>query len=106
MPYTTEHATKISTRSVNPYARESSRKKHSKMDRLTDRHTDGLSKTTFLDVLKVVNPKSGLISNSISLHDAKTSMSHGSKLTFYHGALFQYHRVLSGNSPYVRCIIL
>jgi len=34
-------------------------------DRQTGRHADGLSKTTFLDVLKVVHPKSGLISTSI-----------------------------------------
>ena len=31
----------------------------------TDRHTDGLSKTTFLAVLGVVHPKSGLMSKSI-----------------------------------------
>jgi len=34
MPYITEHATTVSTRSVNPYARESSREK-----RQQDRHT-------------------------------------------------------------------
>jgi len=34
-------------------------------DCLTDRHTDGLSQTTFLDVLEVVHPKAGLISYSI-----------------------------------------
>ena len=42
---------------------------HLKADGQTDTHarthTDGLSKTTFLDVLMVAHPKSGLISNSI-----------------------------------------
>jgi len=40
----------------------------------TDRQTHGLSKTTFLDVLKVVHPISGLISNSFFLHEANTSI--------------------------------
>ena len=55
-------------------------KGHSKTDRQTDRqtdtyiHTDRLSGTTFLDVLKVVHLKSGFISNSIFLHDDNTSI--------------------------------
>jgi len=57
MPHVSEHAPKVSTRTVNPYACESLRKRIQQ-----DRHTpDGLSKTTFLDVLKVVHPKSSLI---------------------------------------------
>jgi len=42
-------------------------------------HTNRLFKITFLDVLLIVHPKSGLIENSISLYDANTSMGHGSK---------------------------
>jgi len=75
MPHVTEHTPKVSTRSVNPYTRESSREKRQqdrRSDRQTHRHTDGLSKTTFLDVLRVLHPKSGLISKSIFLHDANT----------------------------------
>jgi len=72
MPHVTEHTPKVSTRSVKPYACESSREKRQQdrqtvgqTDGQTDRHTDGLSKTTFLDVLGVVHPKFGLISKSI-----------------------------------------
>jgi len=39
MPHVTEHTPKVSTRSVNPYARESLREKR-QQDRQTDRHTD------------------------------------------------------------------
>ena len=53
MAHVTEHTPKVSTRSINPYARESSREKR-QQDGRTDRQTDGLSKTTFLDVLRVV----------------------------------------------------
>ena len=66
MPRKTDHAPKVSTRSVYPYARESSREKRQQgreADRQTHTHADELS--TFLDVLWVVHPKSGLISNSI-----------------------------------------
>jgi len=38
MPYVTEHTPKVSTRSVNPYARESSREKR-QQDRRSDRQT-------------------------------------------------------------------
>jgi len=57
MPHITEHAPKVSTRSIYPYARESLREKlqqDGQTGRQTHTHTDGLSKTTFLDVLKVV----------------------------------------------------
>jgi len=73
MPHVTEHTPKVSSRSVYSYARDSSPEKR-QQDRRSDRHTDGLSKTTFLDVLRVVHPKSGLISKSIFLHDANTSI--------------------------------
>jgi len=69
MPHITEHAPQVLTRLVYPYARASLREKLQQ-----DRHTDGLCKTTFLDVLKAVHPKSGLISNSFFLHDANTSI--------------------------------
>jgi len=39
MPHETEHASKVSTRSVNPYARESSREKRQQV-RQTDGQTD------------------------------------------------------------------
>jgi len=69
MPHVTGHTPRVSTRSVKPYACETSREKRQqdgRSDRQTDRHTDGSSKTTFLDVLRVVHPnKSGLISKSI-----------------------------------------
>jgi len=60
MSHVTEHTPRVSNRPVNPYAPESVPQKLQQ-----DRHTDGLSKTTFLDVLTVVHPKSGLISKSI-----------------------------------------
>ena len=44
MPHVTEHIPKVSTRSVKPYAYESSREKRqedSRSDRETDRQTDG-----------------------------------------------------------------
>jgi len=72
MSYVTEHTPRVSTRSVKPYARESSREKR-KQDRRTDGHTDGLSKTTFLDVLRVVNTQSGYLEVDF-LHDANTSI--------------------------------
>ena len=67
----TEHAPKVSTRSVNPYARESSPKRlqqDRQRDRQTDRHThrdtdtftNGLSKTTFLDVRRLYIPNAVL----------------------------------------------
>ena len=68
---------KVSTRSVYPYARETFAKKATA--RRTHTHTDRLFKITFLDVLWIVHPKSGLIENSISSYDANTSMGHGSK---------------------------
>jgi len=74
MPHVTEHAPKVSTRSVNPYARESSREKL-QQDRHTHTHSDGLSKTTFLDVLKVIGPSQ--IRSYLKLdflHDAITSI--------------------------------
>jgi len=40
MPHVTEHTPKVSTRSVNPYPRESSREKR-QQDRRSDRQTDG-----------------------------------------------------------------
>jgi len=54
MPRMTKHALKVSTRSVNPYARESLREKR-QQERQTHTHTrtDGLSKTSLLDVLGV-----------------------------------------------------
>jgi len=54
MPNVTEHTAKVSTWSVNPLARESSREKlqDRQTDERTDRHTGVLSKTTFFDVLK------------------------------------------------------
>jgi len=69
MPHITQHAPKVLTRSVYPCARESLRERLQQ-----DRHTDRLSKTTFLDVLKVIHPKSGVILNSIFLHDVNTSI--------------------------------
>jgi len=69
MPHVTEHTPKVSTRSVKPYACESSRESDSK----TDRHTDGLSKTTFLDVLRVV-PQIRSYLEVDFLHDANTSI--------------------------------
>jgi len=39
MPHVTEHTPKVSTRSVNPYARESLREKR-QQDRRSDRRTD------------------------------------------------------------------
>ena len=39
MPHVTEHTSKVLTRSVKPYARESSREKR-QQDRRTDRQTD------------------------------------------------------------------
>jgi len=72
MPHVTKHTPKVSTRSINPYARESWREKRQqgrqtdgRTDRRTSRHTDRLSKTTFLEVLGVVHAKSGHISKSI-----------------------------------------
>ena len=62
MPHITEHTPKVSTLSVYPCARESLRKRI-QQDRETHTHSHRLSKTTFLDVLKVVHPKSGLISS-------------------------------------------
>ena len=62
MVHITEHASKVSTRSVYTLTPVGvCGKCYSK----TDRHTDELSKTTFLAVLGVVHPKSGLISKSI-----------------------------------------
>ena len=82
MPHVTEHTPKVSTRSVKPYACESSREKRQQdreQDRQTDRHThthtDGLSKTTFLDVLGVV--RTSQIRSYLEvdfLHDANTSI--------------------------------
>jgi len=76
MPHITEHTPKVLTRSVNPYARESSRKRQ-EQDRQTDSHTDGLSKTTFLDVWMVV--RTSQIRSYLELdflHHANTSMGH------------------------------
>jgi len=77
MPHVTKHSPKVSTRSVKPYACESSREKRQqdrRSDRRTDRqtHTQTDSETTFPDVLRVVHPKSGLIFEVDFLHDANT----------------------------------
>jgi len=79
MPDVTEHTPKVSTRSVNPYAREFCGKGYSNTDRHT--HTDGLSKTAFRDVLMVLHPKSGLYSNSIFCTNANTSIDMEVKMT-------------------------
>jgi len=76
MPHMTEHAPKVSTRSVNPYARESSWKKLQQVRR-TDRHTGGLTTATFLDVSIVTNPVLSF------LHNANTSMGHRGKMGLY-----------------------
>jgi len=79
MPHITEHAPKVSTRLVYTCARESLRKRI-QQDRQTARqidthtHTDGLSKTIFLDVLKVVHPKVRSYLKLDFLHDANTSI--------------------------------
>jgi len=62
MLHRTEHASKVSTRSVNPYPVRILGKSY--IDRHTDRHRL-IVQNHFLDVLKVVHPKSSLISNSI-----------------------------------------
>jgi len=55
MPDIIKHAPEVSTRAVNPYARESSPEKlQQDGHRQTDEHTDGLSKT-FLDVSMIVS---------------------------------------------------
>ena len=78
--YITKHTLKVLTRSVYPYARESSPKKQQ-----TDIQTNRFSKITFLDVLMVVHPQFGLISNLIFLRDANASTArstgHRSKIT-------------------------
>jgi len=88
MLHVTEHSPEVSTRSVNPYAHESSRKKLQQDTQ--DRHTDGSSKTIFLDVLRFAHSKAGLISKSIVLLDANTSIGHGST-KFIHGELLHGH---------------
>jgi len=72
MPYITQHAPEDSTRSVNPYVRESSREKPQK-----DRHTD--------DCPKHFSRRSEGCTFKIQFylevdfsHDANTSMGHGS----------------------------
>jgi len=85
MPDITQHAPKVSTRSVDPYARESSREK-----RQRDRHTDGLSKTTFLDTFQI---RSYLEIDF--LRDAYTSMGHGSNdQNTYYFLIFQDRTML------------
>ena len=64
MPHIPEQIPKVSSRTVHPYARTSWRQKR-QTDGQAHRHIDGLAKTIFLDVSINVNPKSGLISNSI-----------------------------------------
>jgi len=75
MPHITEHAPKVSSRLVYPYARKSLRKKL-QQDRQTDSHTDGLSLTNFLDALKVLLGTSQIRSylKHDFLHDANTSI--------------------------------
>jgi len=50
-PHITEHAPKVSTRSVHTYARKGTARQ---TDGQTHTHTEGSSKTTFLDVSIVV----------------------------------------------------
>jgi len=71
MLHLTEDVPKVSTRSVNPYARESSPKKLQQ-----DRNIDGLSKTTSPNVSMIVYPKSGPYLKLDFLPDANTSKEH------------------------------
>jgi len=70
MPQTTEHAPKVSTRSVNPYARESSREKRQQEThrRIVQKHFsrrfEGCTSRSYL--------------GEDFVHDANTSMGHGS----------------------------
>jgi len=77
MPLITGHAPKVYTRSIYPYARDSSRKKL-QQDRHTHRDTDGLSKTLFSRRFEGCTSQIRSYVEVDFLHDAK-SMGHGSK---------------------------
>ena len=75
----TEHALKFQLDRFTLTPVRVRQKSYSKTDGHTNTHKDGFFKITFLDVLLIIHPKSGLIENSIYLYDANTSMGHGSK---------------------------
>ena len=72
----TEHAPKVLPPPANPYARDSSPQK-----RQQDGQTDGLSKTTFLDVLnKACSSQIRPYREFDFLLDANTSIGHGGNM--------------------------